>query len=98
MFQNGVELWESTGEEALLDGRSSTEESDQSILFSCPDLVFELRCWIKKRLAQGGDHKDGYINDDLLKDEDIVPTDLLDMHEQRYHSQFMLGFPMIVTI
>ena len=94
--QRWVELWESTGEEALLDGRSSTEESDPSILFSCPDLVFELKCWIKKRLAQGGKHKDGYltiqqvqsyINDDLLKDEDIVPTELLDMHEQRYHSR-----------
>ena len=45
-----IELWESTGEEALLDGRSSTEDSDPSILFSCPDLVFELKCWIKKRL------------------------------------------------
>ena len=56
-----VELWESTGEEALLDGHSSTEESDPSILFSCPDLVFELKCWIKKRLAQGGKHKDGYV-------------------------------------
>ena len=28
-----------------------------------------------------------YINDDLLKDEDIVPTELLDMHKQRYHSR-----------
>lgn len=91
-----VELWESSGEEALLDDRSSTEESEPSILFFCPDLVFELKCWIKKRLAQGGKHRDGYltiqqvqsyINDDLLKDNDIVPAELLDMHEERYHTR-----------
>ena len=57
MVQRWVELWESTGEEAFLDSRSSTEESDPSILFSCPDLVFELKCWIRKRLAQGGSTK-----------------------------------------
>ena len=33
MVKRWVELWESTGEEALLDGCSSTEESDPSILF-----------------------------------------------------------------
>ena len=91
-----VTLWESTGEEALLDGRSSNHESDPSILLSCPDLVFELKCWIKQRLAQGGKHKDGYltiqqvqdyINNELLNDEDIVPVEILDMHEERYHSR-----------
>ena len=80
----------------MLDGRSSNYESDPSILLSCPDLVFDLKCWIKQRLAQGGKHKDGYltiqqvqdyINNELLNDEDIVPVEILDMHEERYHSR-----------
>ena len=66
----------------MLDGCSSNGEINPSILLSCPDLVFELKCWNKKRLAQGGKHNDGYltvqqvqdyINNELLKDEDIVP-------------------------
>ena len=27
-----------------------------------------------------------YINDELLKEEDGVPTEVLDMHEERYHA------------
>ena len=48
-----VTLWESTctREEALQDGCTSNDESDP---LSCPDLVFELKCWIKQTSAQGG--------------------------------------------
>ena len=50
----------------------------------------------QKEIGTRWKHKDGYltiqqvksyINNHLLKDEDIVPTDLLFMHEQRYHSR-----------
>eukprot|EP00731_Ephydatia_muelleri_P006424 Em0003g672a len=54
------------------------------------------RSWIKDRIAQGGKNEDGYltiqqiqqyIKDELLKEEDVVPTEVLDMHEERYHSR-----------
>eukprot|EP00731_Ephydatia_muelleri_P006417 Em0003g665a len=91
-----VTLWKNTREEAFHDGRSSKEQSDSSIVLSCPDFVFELGSWIKDRIAQGGKNEDGYltiqqiqqyINDELLKEEDGVPTEVLDMHEERYHSR-----------
>lgn len=44
-----------TGEEAITDQRSVTvHNEDHSILFLCPNLVSELRSWIRKRLKQGG--------------------------------------------
>ena len=49
-----VDLWEMTEEEAITDQRSVTmHNEDHSILFLCPNLVFELRSWIRKRLKAG---------------------------------------------
>ena len=57
-----VDPWEMTEEEAITDQRSVTmHNEDHSILFLCPNLVFELRSWIRKRLKLGGKHKDGYL-------------------------------------
>ena len=94
--QRWVAAWETTGEEALQDQRSTLKPIDPSLLFACPDLVFELKSWIKDRLKQGGKHEEGYltiqqlqtyINDVLFKDPDIVPMEVLDMHEARYNSR-----------
>ena len=63
-----VTLWENTGEEAFHDGRSSKEQSDSSIVLSCPDFVFELGSWIKDRIAQGGKNEDGYTAKPLSGD------------------------------
>ena len=91
-----ITAWETTGEGALLDHRSTPKDEDPSLLFACPDLVFELKSWISERLKQGGKHADGYltihhiqsyINEVLLQDPDIVPIEVLDMHEARYHSR-----------
>ncbi|KAL5469087.1 hypothetical protein EMCRGX_G030283 [Ephydatia muelleri] len=91
-----ITAWETTGEEALQDHRSTQKDEDPSLLFACPDLVFELKSWINERLKQGGKHEDGfvtihhiqsYINESLLHDPDIVPIEVLDMHEARYHSR-----------
>ena len=91
-----AESWETTGEEAFEDCRSASHESERSFLFACPDLVIELKCWIKKRLQQGGKHEDGYltlqsiqnhVNDVLLKDHEVVSPEVLDLHEERYHSR-----------
>ena len=88
--------WEDTGEEALIDHRGFHEGKDKSILFLSPALVTELKLWVQKRLKQGGKHRDGYvtiqqiqlhINDILLTDADIVPEELLDMHEAYFHSR-----------
>ena len=74
---------------------STLKPIDPSLLFACPDLVFELKSWIKDRLKQGGKHEEGYltiqqiqsyINDVLFNDPDIVPIEVLDLHEARYHS------------
>ena len=61
--QRWVTLWENSGEEALQDGRSAKEASDldPSILLSCPDFVFELRSWIKEKIAKGGKNEEGYL-------------------------------------
>ena len=63
--QRWVTAWETTGEEAaemgycLGDNRresfarstysSTLKPIDPSLLFACPDLVFELKSWIKDR-------------------------------------------------
>ena len=89
-------LWESIGEDALLDHRSKHEERDPSLLIGSPALVFELQSWIKNWLKQGGKHKDGYltiqqlqnhINNVLFNDPDVVSPELLDLHDARYHSR-----------
>ena len=61
--QRWVTLWENSGEEALQDGRSAKEASDLDplILLSCPDFVFELRSWIKEKIAKGGKNEKGYL-------------------------------------
>eukprot|EP00731_Ephydatia_muelleri_P024586 Em0016g857a len=51
-----ITAWETTGEGALLDHRSTPKDEDPSLLFACPDLVFELKSWISERLKQGGKH------------------------------------------
>lgn len=49
-----IDAWEMTEEEAITDQRSVTmHNDDHSILFLCPNLVFELRSWIRKRLKAG---------------------------------------------
>ena len=86
--------YEKPGEELLLDGQSERGEREKSILFHSPALVFELRQWISERLKLGGKHKDGfltiqhiqdYIHEVLFTDPDIIPPELLDMHEATYH-------------
>ena len=94
--QRWVTAWETTGEDALHDHRSTVKPIDHSLLFACTDLVFELKSWINDRLKQGGKHEEGYltiqqiqshINDVLFQDPDIVPREVLDMHEARYQSR-----------
>lgn len=54
-------MWETKGEEALQDHWSTQKDVNGRLLFACPDLVFELKSWINKRLKQGGKHADGFL-------------------------------------
>ena len=80
----------------MLDGHSERGEREKSILFHSPALVLGLRQWINERLKLGGKHNDGfliiqhiqdYIHEVLFTDPDIIPPELLDMHEATYHSR-----------
>lgn len=96
LVERWAALWEQTKEDALTDQHSATIHNEEySILFLCPTLVFEFRNWIKKRIQQGGKHKDGYltiqqiqtrINDVYFNDPEIVSPEVLYMHHARYQS------------
>eukprot|EP00731_Ephydatia_muelleri_P036854 Em0338g5a len=74
-----ITAWETTGEGALLDHRSTPKDEDPSLLFACPDLVFELKL-------------DHYSNEVLLQDPDIVPIEVLDMHEARHEDPYVVAY------